>query len=1777
MIIKSAYLTLPDDSPSSSPAIRIFVKFLVIGDWLSHTDKVPLLVGTLIITAYTLKMVGLMIYIHYTLAKKRSSADLIQIYWSMMHMMHPLVLFFWIHTFSMEIINYSYHYDFHGGLEVFLTIAAYFNIAVNCILAVVFSIISLSYKTKDVLSCKTSILHTKTVACKIIIPLLWVAGHHSEGAQILALVIGLIGSIIHDIIFVRYLPYYKINMLFLSAVLQAALTSLALISCIVKFIEIGRGNDIGILSVQVVWLLIVPFWIKAYHLITWKIITRIFGAEPNEEKNVAYLVHKTLILLYFLEHRKVIHEGVNHLSFSDLMYQAKMARVTHDSGISFHELDRDRKLILKGLKPISMKIYNLFPKEFLAQINLAYFFTQFDDHYLISNTLIEDVISKDPGFHAQVSLNMIRLDLQKKLALQFSQKSAASEQEGLNVHDFIINQDLHQKVKNSIEKQCKMQVGFWKEFLLSKPDMLNLLNTALKINNQKKVVKRIWSDLLKTRPSSFLSPLMVYGMYSSLVNNDSVEAEKYIEQSHEDAKRLRKFFKADEFTNHTVFSDKTVKVIMSGLKSKLGKILNCSDNISFSYGWQGKEMKGKPVTSLMPQFYRQRHDRFLNVHYNTGKTRILNKTTVIPVKGANGYIVPTWMHVKASPMVENGIFYVALLKPCSSNQRMVLVKKDGRIDDMSLDFAQEMNIIDKEDLDIFELCPEFKQVNDAFNMIANNTVGTINTTSDLQVCKVSFSSRRKGSSNSMLVKNAVSKITKKDLQETQNTTILLDKTLPGMDTSRLTDRPLLQKGTEGDEIARKKPISSLEMRIERMHQNSLQTDSNSSPRDNKSSQEIYDSFVAGSTLVFYPKSSACYPSRGNKISLLTVDSSENNSKPITYNVKVTNNIYGKDVIKFVMLEKVSQDEDSEEGGFSEEEDLKMASKAFVRDAAKRKKVDGKDELVSPSFLPSPSQFSPSRWKAEDPSSMYLNSPPKIKVGNNFSLSDIVANEKEEGMNLSILDEVQSSDSVARKAVFRSVVEEKESPNNKLAVPITMTEEAEVSFSPNPPKRGSGRVSFVISQTHSQTDSKRTREGRKSITYSQNQLLDLFGAKRRQSAGNKDLRSATIIENNRKSTWFFHGGELPKEDRLLKTKLKKLKQRLEDAVVNVNKAENSVSSSYISKGKKVQHLVSQALKIDPKKRSTTLYVYSFAIFILAMVILLITQTINLYKGIRSVENQIPVITTAFFRQNAMISSYTGMRAWNAVLQGDYTSGDWMSDNLLWQDYLEPYTEDLKEYNTEFYEQLNNIPAVAQTRFFDKDVGLYDYEDDGSKSLVTVSSTFEGIQKMLQMEYTCLNMEIPASFEAGFDNYNFKFVLDNIMNDLLINSERQITGLTFDLADSINDTTFQMGATMVAALIVAAAFFAISIRFLYAIASEANVFMIMIFRMKPRDCEAIQTIIQRFRDALATNLKNFELPGEEKTKEDESKKNNSNYAKFRSASMDSLYYQQRMNFVKLIPNYALFIIWGIVYYFLTSNFITNVQSCERQMEAALQAKNNQSLFLAEFIDLSLTNGTALVRNENFMADFRSNLRNIQDTSSLFADHFRDKDGQLTELQEEIIYDYPCDELLELDGGKFAKAYEYCVEIGAGDPSTGLVDITTFFYSFGRQILERYENSVKTKEELQEIFLEILEECGDMANLAEAFLTALYESTHSKFHDQVDLIQENTITFTVSIAIISLIGSILSWKLVVNRIFRDQKIDRHILQIIPIKLILSNKHLQQYLLKHSDGILDGVKTFL
>jgi len=217
---------------------------------------------------------------------------------------------------------------------------------------------------------------------------------------ILALTV--LDSISRDIAFFYYLPYYHIQTLQVSAVLQGVITSLALLTFLTKGLSYSSLH-IEQLFLHVVWIIIASLSAKVYYSYLWRIFRRILVKEDGE-MNMHYVMHKKILLRYLMKRRTMPNSETRIFNWQYFIFEGKLAQISRE------------EIIKNYIKEACQKN----PKSHLAKITLAHYYVKTENSFLLVNNLIEEVSRDPPGFPAKISLSVIRFELQKRLYQQYS-------------------------------------------------------------------------------------------------------------------------------------------------------------------------------------------------------------------------------------------------------------------------------------------------------------------------------------------------------------------------------------------------------------------------------------------------------------------------------------------------------------------------------------------------------------------------------------------------------------------------------------------------------------------------------------------------------------------------------------------------------------------------------------------------------------------------------------------------------------------------------------------------------------------------------------------------------------------------------------------------------------------------------------------------------------------------------------------------------------------------------------------------------------------------------------------------------------------------------------------------------------------------------------------------------------------------------------------------------------------------------------------------------------
>ena len=106
----------------------------------------------------------------------------------------------------------------------------------------------------------------------------------------------------------------------------------------------------------------------------------------------------------------------------------------------------------------------------------------------------------------------------------------------------------------------------------------------------------------------------------------------------------------------------TVIITITVTPRDIGNIVNVNYEAKKLLGYRHKDLKGKNVRILMPKLLTDNHDSFLQNYFETAKAKILEQQRVVIAKDKDGYIIPSYILVKAIPNLKRNLTFVGFLR-----------------------------------------------------------------------------------------------------------------------------------------------------------------------------------------------------------------------------------------------------------------------------------------------------------------------------------------------------------------------------------------------------------------------------------------------------------------------------------------------------------------------------------------------------------------------------------------------------------------------------------------------------------------------------------------------------------------------------------------------------------------------------------------------------------------------------------------------------------------------------------------------------------------------------------------------------------------------------------------------------------------------------------------------------------------------------------------------------------------------------------------------------------
>ena len=218
------------------------------------------------------------------------------------------------------------------------------------------------------------------------------------------------------------------------------------------------------------------------------------------------------------------------------------------------------------------------------------------------------------------------------------------------------------KVINAAESNMQ----FWAELSTKNPRSNKLLDLGSSLLIINKGVKKAFNKLIRYEVA--LNPLyQIFAGFVRQVTHDQDQNLDVLEKANELKKAA---FKTDiRATQEISFGselDKTGRasfsvVQVSGNREDLGTILSVSNSIWGLLGYKPKNLGGEMINVMMPKFFSEKHNQFIENYFTTEKSRFMDSSRVVFPLHRNGFIRPCGLHLNMLCSVESGISLVGIL------------------------------------------------------------------------------------------------------------------------------------------------------------------------------------------------------------------------------------------------------------------------------------------------------------------------------------------------------------------------------------------------------------------------------------------------------------------------------------------------------------------------------------------------------------------------------------------------------------------------------------------------------------------------------------------------------------------------------------------------------------------------------------------------------------------------------------------------------------------------------------------------------------------------------------------------------------------------------------------------------------------------------------------------------------------------------------------------------------------------------------------------------------
>jgi len=1532
-------------------------------------------------------------------------------------------------------------------------------------------------------------------------------------------------------VYVTKIPYYYFEAMRMFQAFIFVEFAISLLNLIMEIIN--EGKTVNSSSLMYMALVLSIFFAKSSDVLLHRMI-RTYGLIDIDSIKTKDTFYKKLFAVdYILEQGSISAtiEKKQRESFIEFLYygvikahKAKCKKIICGCNLilekeamsEFLPLKEEQRRIMRDFKfELIEELFKGFPDPEI-QVTLANFlFENKIQSYAAAITIIHGLTLKDTTLEIRV--------IRAKLLEKIENKVLTNYDSAIDIQEIIQYQRLSTDLRQIIENNLSKYLKFWETYKGAEPNIGNLFNLSVEINNEAEEVAQIWNNIITKYSKLSYQDHLLYGLYQSLVRSAPYSAEKVLQKYLSlsalfSIQRNRNVF----LTPENVFEPQNILIYIIMKKEQIGNVLFTTPNVENVFQYSSYDLIGKNVNTLMPGFYKERHNRILVAHIDKSRTSIMNRNRAVFGQKRDGYILPITLYVSIFPYFQNQLIYIGILRPVQTFDEFILVLPNGTLDGFSENVAKTLGLEPERvrEYDLKDICEELEKYHRAFEYLKAGNREKLRT--------VAYS-RKDKTSGSVKSHNT-------DQSFSQSKELLTGKTTFAHKTA-----------DETNDIFKEEEFYQW--------------------------VRLYELFTSTGVPMLFNK--YIEGGEGKKRPKTIVEFNTILIEEIAYGSKLTIFRLQSVSTDIVQNEQFEEMEFEREPTF-EEKSIKSESGSDLQSPQAPfhlpLEVQGqRAKLEVPEPLSTTSRHMAQTLMTEEAELLSSNNRTplaKLKTMKPEATERIpdLLEEGEEDFGVPDDDDLISfNNSILKNPMMARMLNSQ--PNS--AVPKIQAD-------------GEPQLNLITedNEEHAEKDDPVTLQARQ-LAYLR-RATSSFAPELQTPTAMQDIRKTSLKLNEQKTIGkvsetenSFEGQDDQKESEK-RQKLKRFFQKHKLLVLDGGNGlqegqdRSSVASSS-TRSTKVSSKVERAIYNSTVDTSIKILNYIVGGFCVVAVIMVIYYLLISNSNLNRVKSNVEVQKQSTLRLYLIVETNRMARIVNIIQRGLSPASRLYTDDVIYN--LEEFPEvsnSLSSANNQIRLSISKIDKSEQPRFYEK----LPIQERGTPSIVKQLNSLDACTEIVNAGFR-LNSLLPDKPDA--DNPDLTFILENTLNDLVVNNEDIANILLDDNQISLAKVEHTVLILMIVTLVISISIILFVGRSELKFIKRKNNFLDSFLRIKDYELEGTLGVVNSLYTALKDNDRDERLmqkllaknlqqsAGPDVSKADGKKEHRAFKAK--SANTRGMNVITYVN-LGLVTSFVL--IFVLIFGILLGVFVSYESSISKLMNRIINT--NVNLFQFGLIFTSLyeyisENDSTTIRDEPIGSEWERTYHLLTASNDYF-NSFTDQDATFNDQMVTLLNGNLCSMLF---------SDRPCATEVTGIGARGILSINAFILKDLREIKDYYDNSDKSP--ASQITALTMQDFLDVEVAYTIYTTRSYNRLTtvltSQFNREVDQLMKRSIIIGVVSVVILLVLVKFIWLQAISRMEEERKNFRSLMRVIPVNIVMTNRYLKNYLMRNSDRILDSIKN--